>query len=510
MAPPDQAKHKTDEKDESTGAKKKTEIKKTKRKWIDPKAVGGDIRRMFQSRAETEEGESSKAKPSTSDEPSTLTIPDLSLSPVEVSRVGEILRKPRGKWTDTMKKGEDIKRMLEVIPTKFRASSPHAEFPYSSEDEDDSEAVAEPAAAGGAGEDKSKENPVLKKELETVIQELDALIVRLKDNAINTETIEKGRKDLKVELENVRLQYYQDHERLQNELKNARSMLEEQDVRVQKIVRGVEEMKTEKGALELEVSTVRTRHEEEATRLKNQLRTITTQRDELETRSQGLAEGLEAVRGLNSDMTVELERIRNLYNEEVARLRSEILEMRKYRDDHDVEILKARSKTQDMEAMKAENMGLKHKIKTLESQCMGSNPLAREINAVRAECERIKKERNELRLKVQIPRQDTGADLSEMTEGIDASSISEIPTDMSGATASGSHMRTGRQRLELKKKPKIVKFKVIITERDTLKTEAEKLRVNRQEVIRLKKELKKWRAECDKLKDPKETKTKKK
>lgn len=294
--------------------------------------------------------------------------------------------------------------------------------------------------------------------------EQDVLVLRAERISEDMEAVKEEMGAVELELETLRARYKEDVMQLKDQLHVARTERDQQDIRAQRIAEDLEAVKDEKAAVDVELVSIRARYKKDVTQLKEQLHTARTQRDEQDLRAQRIAEDMESVLEDNGALHLELEDVRARYKEDITQLKDQL------------HVLRAQRMAENMEAVKEQKSALQLELENFPGECMDAGLLEKELNAVRAERDRIMKERDALKLKAENCRQHV-----ELLEGkLDvATAECEIQTDRNSDTG--------------------VKCDSIMKERDALRCEVEKLRHKYRDVPMLKMQLTILRAECDKL-----------
>jgi chromosome segregation ATPase len=266
----------------------------------------------------------------------------------------------------------------------------------------------------------------LRQQLVNVMKERDALMLEAERNAAIAEGVQKQRDALnlqlenvraeneaqKRELENLRAQYQEDVAQLKDEVRIVRTQCDqficERRVlitRAQLIDEDLEAVKEVRDSLKRELESLRAQHQEDVAQLKDEVRIVRTQCDQficerrvLITRAQLIDEDLEAVKEVRDSLKRELESLRAQYQEDVAQLEEQLLNV----------------KTQSIQLVCAERLfmlkalrtdeafeALKRETENHDGQCKDSVQLEKQLKDVRAELNKITKDRNSYILKVQ-------------------------------------------------------------------------------------------------------------
>lgn len=300
--------------------------------------------------------------------------------------------------------------------------------------------------------------------------EQDVLVIRAERISEDMEAVKEEMGAVELELETVRARYKEDVIQLKDQLHSARTERDEQDLRAQRIAEDLEAVKDEKAALDVELVNIRARYKKEVSQLKEQLHTARTQRDEQDLRAQRIAEDMDAVLEDNGVLHLELEGVRARYEEDITQLKDQL------------NVLRAQRMNENIEAVKEQKGTLQLELDNFPGECMDAGLLAKELNSVRAERDRIRKERDALKLKAENSRHH-----SELLEG-----------KLDVATAE-CEMQTDRNCCEYLERHSGVKCDSIMKERDVLRCEVEKLRNKCRDVPMLKMQLTILRSECDKF-----------
>jgi DNA uptake protein ComE-like DNA-binding protein len=310
----------------------------------------------------------------------------------------------------------------------------------------------------------------LKEQLQTVRTqrgEQDILVLRAERIAQDIETVKVELGAVELELGSVRARYREEVMQLKDQLHIARTQRDEKDVRAQRIAEDLQAMKEEKAAMEAELENIRSRYKKEVTQLKDHLVFLRAERDDLDIQAQRIAEDMETAMEDNGALQLQLENVRAKYKEDVTQLRDQLRVLRAQRDEQD---MRTQRIAEDMEAIEQKG-ALQLEQDKFSDECIGAGFFEKELNAARAERDRIVKERDALKL-------NSRHHAVLLEEKLD------------GATVECEHqaITTG------------VKSDSIMKERDDLRCEVKKLRHQCRGIPMLKMELNIVRTECDKLK----------
>jgi hypothetical protein len=314
----------------------------------------------------------------------------------------------RRMWIDAMEMGEDIKHMLQIVPMNFVADAALSEDSDSGESEavggiDVEAELARDVVEGIRAQSALFES--VKGQMNHVVEEVNDLMLGIQSNAILTETIEEDREALKRELEHIRVLFRQKAIRLEGKLETLRTLHEQEEVRTQSIANNMEALQKIKVALERKLSKARARYLKEIAQMKNQIRNARNQRDEYELRARRISEDTEALKEENSALSSEIQHVRTLYGQDVERLIGQTEKLRNTHEQQRVFTLRANRVVEEMEGVKLENVALEHKLQNLTIQRMGADPLGKELHALKAERDRVRKERDILRLRAEESRE---------------------------------------------------------------------------------------------------------
>jgi chromosome segregation ATPase len=375
-----------------------------------------------------------------------------------------------------------------------------------------------------------KDAAALRQQLINVIEQRDALILEAERNAAIAETVQKERDSMKFELQDLRAQHDAQSLELANLrihyegeisllkqdvriLKNQRGHLVDQDdvliLRAQHTAEDLEAVKKMRDSLKIELGNLQAYYTENVTQLEDELRKARTQCDQLIcqqcvllSRAQRAADDSEAVKKMRDSLKIELGNLRAYYKEDVTQLEDQLRKARTQCDqlmcERRVLISRAQRAAEDLEALKMRET-LNH-----QGQCKDSALLEKQVKNLRAELQKVTKERNAHILKVQHLTRNKAAiqkerdTLRREAENCRCQSkeAAEQEKKLNALTAKCENLKKER-RLQARRTGAMID--AITRERDDAKREVEKLRRQCQSFGMTQVNLNKVRAERNKM-----------